>query len=257
VGLSFLFGGILLLLTFVVYYAMARVIAQCGLPAINSPVVPSPYMASAFGTRLLGRQQVIGLGAHLSWHADLRNSPLSGAGHGMYLTGRRSRGLLWLLMLGLVITYVVGALFTVRLGYRHGAGGMHPWYVHNSSSLTWRWTSAMAEAEGDPGYAGMAWAGAGALVMAALMVAQRLLFWWPIHPVGFLTSGAFLVTAFWFSIFLAWLIKVLVVSFGGGSAYRTGRRFFIGLVLGNFAAGGVWAIVDTFTRSVGNAVFIL
>ncbi len=257
VGFQFFFGAILLLLTFVVYYAMARVIAQCGLPAINSPVVPSPYMASAFGTSLLGREQVIGLGTHLSWHADLRNSPLSGAGHGMYLTGRRSGGLLWLLLVGLVITYVAGTLFTVRLGYRQGASGMHPWYVNNSSNLTWYWTSAMSQADRDPSCAGMAWMGSGAVVMAALMVAQRLLFWWPIHPVGFLTSGAYLVTAFWFSIFLAWFIKVLVTYFGGGSAYRAGRRFFIGLVLGYFVAGGIWAIIDTCARSVGNAVFVL
>ncbi|MGD2173821.1 MAG: hypothetical protein PVJ27_00315 [Candidatus Brocadiaceae bacterium] len=257
VGMSLVATAGLLLLTLVVYYAMARIIAQCGLPAINSPVVPSPYMASLFGSRLLGRETIIGLGAHLTWHADLRNSPLSGAGHGMYLTGRRSAGLFWSMMGGLLITYVVASLFTIYLGYRHGASAMQPWYIYNSSHLTWFWTSALSQADADPSYAGMVWTGVGCVIMAALMVAQRALFWWPLHPVGFLTSGAFLVTHFWFSIFLAWLIKVLVVYLGGQAAYRTGRRFFIGLVLGNFAVGGVWAIVDTFTGSTGNAVFQL
>jgi len=74
--------------------------------------------------------------------------------------------------------------------------------------------------------------------MGLLMLAHRSLFWWPVHPVGFLTNGAFLVTAFWFSIFIAWLIKVCVVYVGGQGLYRTARRFFIGVVPGNFAAGG-------------------
>jgi len=93
--------------------------------------------------------------------------------------------------------------------------------------------------------------------MGLLILAQRSLFWWPIHPVGFLICSSFLVTAFWFSIFLAWLIKVFIVEFGGYGLYRGARRFFIGSLLGYFLAGGLWAFVDTITGSVGNQVFYL
>ncbi len=41
---------------------------------------------------------------------------------------------------------------------------------------------------------------------------------------------------------------------GGPRLYRKARRFFIGVVLGSFAAGGVWAVVDTLTGSTGNMV---
>ncbi|MFO7956934.1 MAG: DUF6785 family protein [Candidatus Brocadiia bacterium] len=256
-GMKPFYAVILLVLTLVIYYGMSRVIAQCGLPAINSPVVPSTYMASAFGSRVLGARQAVGLGANLTWHADLRNSPMSGAGHGMYLTGRRSKHLFWAMMLGLLISYVVASVCTIWLGYRHGATGLHQWYINNSSRLTWHWTSSMAQANADPSYVGLAWMLVGALVMGLLMLAHRSLFWWPIHPVGFLTNGAFLVTAFWFSIFMAWLIKVGVVYVGGQGLYRTARRFFIGVVLGNFAAGGIWAVIDTLADSSGNAVLSL
>ncbi len=256
-GMTPLYAAVLLLLTLVIYYAMSRVIAQCGLPAINSPVVPSSYMATALGGRLLGSRQMVGVGANLSWHADLRNSPMSGAAHGMYLTGRRSGHLFWAMMLGLLISYVVGAVCTIWLGYRHGAASLHPWYINNSSRLTWHWTSAMAASASGPSYAGLAWMLTGAVVMGLLMLAHRSLFWWPIHPVGFLTSGAYLVTAFWFSIFMAWFIKVCVVYVGGQRLYRKARRFFIGVVLGNFAAGGIWAVVDTLADSTGNAVLSL
>jgi hypothetical protein len=245
----------LLAVTFVIYYAVTRMVAQCGLPAINSPIVPSVWMNSILGSGTLGAKQAVVLGEHLMWHADLRNSPMSGAVHGMYLTGRRSRGLLWAMMAGLLVSYVTASLFTVWLGYRYGGNTMHVWYIGNSSRLNWMWTANIAQGLGEPSYAGMVWTGAGAAVMTALIVAHRALFWWPLHPVGFLTSGTFLVTAFWFSIFLSWAVKVALVYAGGGNAYRLARSFFIGAVLGSFMGGGVLAIIDSLVGHVGNAVF--
>jgi hypothetical protein len=59
----------------------------------------------------------------------------------------------------------------------------------------------------------------------------------------------------WFSIFLAWIAKLVVVSVGGPTTYRKARLFFLGMVLGQFTVAGVWALVDTFTNSFGNAIF--
>ncbi len=248
IGLRFHYGVALLVVTFAVYYGMSRVIAQCGLPRINSPAVPSVWLASALGPGNLGAEQSTALGCHLSWHADLRNSPMSGSAHGLYLTGRRFRGLFWAMMAALVVTYMVGALCTIGLGYRHGASTLHDWWINLSARLNWQWTANVASSWAAPSHAGLMWTGAGAAVMAVLVVAHRMLFWWPLHPVGFLTSGAFLVTSFWFSIFLSWLAKSFVVYLGGARLYRVGRRLCIGLVLGSFVSKGLWAIIHTLAQ---------
>ncbi|NIP84154.1 MAG: hypothetical protein GTO03_00755, partial [Planctomycetales bacterium] len=57
--------------------------------------------------------------------------------------------------------------------------------------------------------------------------------------------------------FLAWLAKAFLVWAGGYRAYRAGRRFCIGMVLGYFLAGGLWGIIDTLTETTGNAVFYI
>ena len=256
-GLSLWFAALFLLMILVVYYGMARVIAQCGLPSLNSPALASTWLASIFGGAAIGSQQATLLGATVAWHADLRNSVMSGAGHGMYLAEKRTRGLFWPMVLALVVTYVTGCLFSVYLGYRHGAANMDTWFYQASVPHPWNWTASLIQGNRGPSGAGMVWTAAGAVLMASLILAQRSLFWWPIHPVGFLICSSFLVTAFWFSIFLAWLIKVFIVEFGGYGLYRGARRFFIGSVLGYFLAGGLWAFVDTFTGSVGNQVFYL
>ena len=256
-GMTLWFGVLFVLMILVVYYGMARVVAQCGLPSLNSPVVPSTWLASIFGGAALGPQQATMLGSTVAWHADLRNSVMSGAGHGMYLAERRNRGLFWLMVLALVATYVTASAFSVYLGYRHGAVNMDTWFYQNSLPHPWRWTAALIQGNRGPNALGMVWTGAGALIMGALVLAQRSLFWWPIHPVGFLICSSYLVTAWWFSIFMAWLVKVFVVEIGGYGLYRGARRFFIGAVLGYFLAGGMWAFVDMITGSVGNQVFYL
>jgi len=254
-GMKLIFAVPLLLCTVIIYYGMARVIAQCGLPAINSPILPSVFMGGFMGGGALGAEQSVALGTHLMWHADLRNSPMSGAAHGMYLTGKRSGGLFWAMIGGLFLAYWTAAFTTIWLGYRHGASTMHVWYITNSSRLTWIWTAQLTQNESGLSMAALAWTTVGAAVMLGLTVAQRVLFWWPFHPVGFLTSGTFLVTAFWFSIFLAWFIKLCFTYAAGARGYRLARHFFIGAVLGGFVGGGLWAIIDTITGQMGNAVF--
>jgi hypothetical protein len=257
IGLHYVYGVLLVLLTLAVYYAMARVVAQCGLPMLSPPIYPTHFLVSAFGTSNLGSQQVGVCGMYFGWHFDMRNSPMSGAGHGMFLTRRRRGGLLWPMLLALLITYVTAALCTVWVSYRHGAVNMDPWFFGTYPPLPWVWAQQAINLHSGPSYARLAWAGGGATLMAVLLLAQRAWFWWPLHPVGLLVCSSHMVYFFWVSVFLAWLVKALLVAFGGPGVFAPARRFFIGMVMGYFLAGGVWAIVDTIAHSPGNSVFYI
>lgn len=77
--------------------------------------------------------------------------------------------------------------------------------------------------------------------IAALLSYLRLQFaWWPLHPVGYLMLGTFPSSTFWFSIFLGWLLKVLVLHVGSAGFYRACRPMCIGLFMGETAAAGFW-----------------
>ena len=67
---------------------------------------------------------------------------------------------------------------------------------------------------------------------------------WPLLPVGFVTShGAFMGNA-WFSIFLGWLAKVLIVKFGGAGLFQRAKPVFVGIIFGEALAAGFWLIVN-------------
>lgn len=56
---------------------------------------------------------------------------------------------------------------------------------------------------------------------------------WPLHPLFFVMLGAWNSRSLWFSFLLGWLIKTLVIKFGGGCGYRSLKPLFIGFILGD------------------------
>lgn len=84
------------------------------------------------------------------------------------------------------------------------------------------------------------WIVVGMAVMFTFMFLRTRVFWWP-HPIGYaLWTGQRAISLMWFSFFLGWLIKSLVVKYGGLQAYERWKRFFVGMIVGEAAAVFVW-----------------
>ena len=56
----------------------------------------------------------------------------------------------------------------------------------------------------------------------------------------------------WFSVFIAWLLKAVILRYGGPRLYLRLRPFFLGLILGAFSSGGIWLVIDALTGMTGN-----
>ena len=48
----------------------------------------------------------------------------------------------------------------------------------------------------------------------------------------------------------------MILKYGGVTAYRAGRPFFLGLILGQITCVGAWMIIDSVTGMVGNYIHI-
>lgn len=83
----------------------------------------------------------------------------------------------------------------------------------------------------------------GAVLAAILQIACLFSPKWPLHPVGLLMMGSWYHGIVWYSIFLGWSIKVIMVKFGGAQAYRIAKPFFLGLIIGEMLAAIFWAAV--------------
>jgi hypothetical protein len=82
--------------------------------------------------------------------------------------------------------------------------------------------------------------------MFALVICYHRFYWWPIHPIGYLTAYSFSMKELWFCFFLGWLFNALCMRYGGIILFKKLRLLFVGLIVGDFIMGGLWALIGLF-----------
>jgi hypothetical protein len=94
-------------------------------------------------------------------------------------------------------------------------------------------------------------AGFGAAVVAALSAMRLRYVGWPLHPVGFLLVHTWGIGVTWFSIFLGWVAKTLVIRLGGSDLFARAKPVFLGLIVGEASAAAFWLLVNLARLSAG------
>lgn len=92
--------------------------------------------------------------------------------------------------------------------------------------------------------------GVGFALSLLMLWARSKFLRFPLNPVGLALAGTF-GGPIWFPIFMAWLLKALILRLGGAQTYRRLTPAFLGLAIGHFLiAGGIWGIVGAFNEEV-------
>jgi len=77
------------------------------------------------------------------------------------------------------------------------------------------------------------------------LAAMRTRFvWWWFDPAGYAVSSSWGMNVFWMCLFMSWLIKGVILRFGGLRAHRRVIPFFLGLILGECVARSIWALAS-------------
>jgi hypothetical protein len=71
---------------------------------------------------------------------------------------------------------------------------------------------------------------------------SRRFVWWPFHPLGYILGGEWMLRYLWFSIFIAWLIKWIILKFGGLETHRKAVPIFLGITVGDAVIIAIWRI---------------
>ena len=89
------------------------------------------------------------------------------------------------------------------------------------------------------------------------MLAQHRLHWWPLHPLGFVISVGWLTGQIWFSVFVSWSLKLVILKYGGGKLFTALKPFFLGLILGEATVAGFWLVIDWLAGERGNLLTVM
>lgn len=256
-------GGLTLLifgLYFVLHTVAVRLVCEGGMLYVQHPFRPFNMMLSAAGSHALGPKPlaILGLFDHL-FMLDNRSPLMPGILQSLRLSDdarvpRRSlaASLAGSVLLSMALSYVA----YLRLMYVHGGTALNTWFTtYYSKNLYGTWVTYLisnGERAAPLDFVTML---AGALSMWGLTFMHRTHLWWPLHPVGYLMGASWPMINFWFPVFLGWFIKTTILRFGGHKIYQKLVPGFLGLILGEFSAAGVWVLIDVLTGKRGHEIF--
>jgi hypothetical protein len=255
-GIPPLFVPLLLVGAFVGFITMARIVAQGGVAYMFPPTNGPDFVAASIGGSLLGAKGMAGLAVAYAWGVDTLILLMSACANGLKLVtevnvaGRRRLfgGIVAVILL--TLSCVVG--LTLHLGYQHGAINLSHFYFNRVAQYPYWFMEKSVITPGDINPFTWLHLGLGAFLMGGLMLANYRFLWWPFHPVGFPVSCVF--GSMWCSVFVAWMIKVAILKYGGVRQFDRLKPFFLGLILGKAVVAGVWVIIDHFTGMSGNTL---
>ncbi len=248
--------ALLFIASFVVFLVLARIVSETGYAATYSPLNPSEFVVCAVGSSAFGPTGLVTAGVGYVWSMTRLNTLMPRASAALRLAREmgRTRGLIWAMGAALAVGLVVASHTTLDLGYAHGGRNLDYWFRDvNDAALPFDEYVGRRLLDPSPVfYRGFAYTGLGLGLAALFMVLRTRLSWWPIHPIALPVSTIWMTEHYYFSIFLAWGIKALVMKFGGATLYRKTRPFFIGIILGEAVCLGTWSLIDFATGKVGN-----
>ena len=247
----FLFGA------FVLFIALTRIVAEGGMPDMWPPMISSDFVVSGLGTSALGPTGLVALAYTHIWHGEMRTFVMASCANGLKLInvvrGKR-RPLFWAMMLSIVVSLAGSMWMVMTLAYEEGGINLYSWFFGGAPKAPFNYIAKRVEGAVNPNIGGWIATGIGAFIMALLTFIRYHFIWWPIHPIGYTLTGISIINHKWFSVFLAWLFKVVILKYGGATVFRKTRPFFLGLILGQMVVAGTWLIIDYCTGMVDNSL---
>lgn len=233
-GLSLPVMVVFLAFLFVLYFGTTKVIAETGVVFLDLPVNAHQITVLSLGSGNVSPQSLTSLGLASAYARNWR-----GLGMGSVVLADRltdgfwpqKKGLLLVLTVTFLVSMVTAVAYSIDWGYSTGAynfggGAFTSLNVHYFEEIVTWMKNPLSLGQNEPWF--MA---AGAVIFLVLLKLRHWLVWWPLAPVGFAICFASNIRDSILSVFLAWLVKFILLKVGTG-AYRTGQRFFLGVLLG-------------------------
>ncbi|MCS7223167.1 MAG: hypothetical protein NZ959_01210 [Armatimonadetes bacterium] len=148
----------------------------------------------------------------------------------------------------------------LSLVYRKGANtmmqGAGAWFLNISPQQVLQFTVSYFDEPRQPTPLGRGFFLLGIIATLFFYRARQNFPWFPFHPVGYAMGPSWPMIQLWFSILIGWLIKSLLIHYGGLRSFRTLRPFFLGLLLGEYLTAGLWLLLDLSYQKVGHRMFL-
>lgn len=241
----------------VIYLALSRAVVEGGISVLRSPIIPADVTISGLGTSILGASGLAGVVFTFVWAANLRVFFMACFANALKIVhtipgGRRRLSLA--VVLAVLLSMGSSLWLILTMAYTYGGINLHFFFFVFVPQSAFNFVAPKFSAPVPVNWEGWGFTAIGAALMSAFTYMRYRYLWWPLHPLGFATGTFFIMNWLWFSLFVAWLFKTVILKYGGSALYLSTRPFFLGLILGQVVIAGLWLIIDRITGMTGNVI---
>jgi hypothetical protein len=236
----------LLGLFYMVMIVASRVVCQGGMAYFTLTAAPTDGLICFFGSRFFGPVGLL-MAAVMQklLFVDLRESLMPSLVHGAKIKESTRNGRLF--FAGVIIALVIGVAISfvamLALCYKYGIRDLNLEWATQTTVGVYDDLQRLLEMPAEPRRWVILFSWVGAGVMLLLVVLYHGFYWWPVHPLGYLTTYSSAMHILWFNFLVGWLCNHLTLRYGGVGLFNRVRFLFIGLIIGDFVMGGIWALV--------------
>ena len=251
-GMAIWLSLVFFLLYYLISLGLTRFRAEMGVPFHDFHFTgPDQMLGDILGARRLGYRSMTVMSMLGFFNFTYRGHPQPHQMEGFALLNRAgvSNKRVFLAM---TVALIVGtlSLFWIYLHVAYSLGERT--HVQGFASVTYRrlanWISYPSS---DIDFAGVQGIGVGVLVVVFLTVMRQQFLWWRLHPAAYAIANSLDINVFWFSMLVGFLVKRILIQYGGIGRYRRARPLFLGLILGEYIVGSMWLIIgDIIHRGV-------
>ena len=234
---------------FFIAMIMSRAVCEAGLLMTETSFLPSHLISLVYPLPAMGPQNLTIMAmTNMVFTRDMRGIMLAPFLDAQKLAGQvgmRPRAMRWPLMLAVVVSFVAASYFFLYFNYHKGGLALYSYTTQgNPRNMFNTAHGQIVGAVTPPG--ATEWGGfASGIVVTILLTWLRANFtWFPLHPLAFAIAPTWAMYVFSFPFFVAWVIKSLVMRFGGIESFRKLAPFMLGLVLGEFMMAVMWAVMN-------------
>ncbi|HIE50544.1 MAG TPA: hypothetical protein EYP85_02185 [Armatimonadetes bacterium] len=227
---------------FVLAIAITRVHAELGPPAheMAGGMNSTNFFVITLGTEAVGPRN-LALHPLFYWFTGrgYRTQVMPPMLDGLKMAERAHvspRGLGWAMLLGVLFGAIAAYWAAIHLYYQEGANAMD---AHNRGQFYQ--LASWLENPRDPDTISMGFLAGGLIFTFVMMFIRLHSLRWPFHPAGYALSMNFGVDYFWSCLVISWLLKALVLRYGGYRFYRRLLPLMYGVIIGEYCVGAFWS----------------
>ena len=240
----------------VVAIGLTRLVVEAGLIMVNTGWMPLGPLSGLLGNAIPPSSAVPASFVSGAMMFELRGFLLPSFVQSFKLAHDRkiaARPLMALITACIAVSFGVAIWTIVKMGYQYGGLTLQEWWARgNGAQSPVKTAEQLVRDSTQDLKLNWGWTAVGAAVTLLLMTARARYSWFPLHPIGYIIFTPFPIVTLWFSIFLGWLSKTLIIKFGGTDSYRAALPAFLGLALGDVTMMIFWIAIDCWQGRTGH-----